>query len=201
MNIQVSRDCKEVPSFKRSRQQSSRTPSSNTKHKPQNSHAPSARPANAKHKTCLSREVSQFVIPASSDSEGIRRFLHKAFAVELRRSRQHGHFHACLELYAGSGGVSRALRSCGWGCLGFELGNGAPFDLLNPTVRSVVRGWILGGSVAGVFLGTPCSSWSLARRGPPGSHWGPLRSKERPMGLENLSEADLKKVAVGNEGG
>jgi len=60
----------------------------------------------------------------------------------------------------------------------------------------------LQGSLAGaawVHAGTPCSSFSRARRGKPGSPGGPLRTSAHVMGLPNLPEKDATKVAIGNK--
>ena len=44
-----------------------------------------------------------------------------------------------------------------------------------------------------------CSSWSRARRGPPGSSMPcALRSAQHVMGLPNLAPRDLQKVRIGN---
>ena len=49
-----------------------------------------------------------------------------------------------------------------------------------------------------MHLGTPCSSFSRARRGVPGSPGGPLRTKQFPSGLPGLPHDDDHKVNVGN---
>jgi hypothetical protein len=48
-------------------------------------------------------------------------------------------------------------------------------------------------------LGTPCSSWSQARRGPPGSSWCRIPSSAFILGLPNFSETDAKNVAASNK--
>ena len=103
-----------------------------------------------------------------------------------------------VELYAGSGGVSCQLRALGYGAIAFEINHGEHFDLLNRTVNQILRGWISGGVVRGMHLGTPCGSWSRARRGPAGSAWAPIRSSEHIWGLPNLAQHDAQKVKVGN---
>ena len=50
-----------------------------------------------------------------------------------------------------------------------------------------------------VHLGTPCSSFSTARRGKLGSPGGPIRSKLHPMGLPELRPGDAEKVKLGNK--
>ncbi len=58
----------------------------------------------------------------------------------------------------------------------------------------MVRGWLLGGAIWGIHLGTPCSSFSRARRGTP----PPLRDALRIMGLDGLSIKDQERVKIGN---
>lgn len=60
-------------------------------------------------------------------------------------------------------------------------------------------GWIRSGMVWGLWLGTPCSSFSRARRAPAGSRMPqPLRSSDAPRGLPELAERDAAVVADGN---
>jgi len=127
-----------------------------------------------------------------------RAFLQAEFVKQAKWSRQHGHFVVFLELYAGSEGVSKAIRRAGYGCVAFEISRGSQYDLLRPVVDDMIRGWISSGCVAGIMLGTPCSSWSLARRGPVGSGWAPLRSPFHIMGLPGLSAVDAARVTLGN---
>lgn len=54
------------------------------------------------------------------------------------------------------------------------------------------------GCIAWICLGPPCNSWSLARRGPATSSWGPLRSAAYIMGLPSLCPKDQAKVQLGN---
>jgi len=94
--------------------------------------------------------------------------------------------------------VAKELRKFGYAVIAFELDEGPEFDLTRPCVLDVIRGWIRGGCVLGLFFGTPCSSWSSARRGLPGAPGGPMRSDAYPMGLPNLSPADQHRVLIGN---
>ena len=69
-------------------------------------------------------------------------------------------------------------------------------DLLDPAVLSHVKSLISQGWVLGIHFGTPCSSFSIARKndgGPP-----PLRSKAALWGLQHLAGKDLEKVQLGN---
>ena len=105
-----------------------------------------------------------------------------------------------LELFSGSGGLSRALRARGFAVVSVDIMNGEHCDLLKPQVYSELKGWILNRMVWGVFAGTPCETFSRARRGKPGAGGfpAPLRSSECPRGLSGLSAADASKLAKGN---
>jgi hypothetical protein len=103
-----------------------------------------------------------------------------------------------LELFAGSQGLSSALRREGHPCLAFEIRMGPEYDLTNPRVLALIEGWIASRAVIGIWMGTPCTSWSRARRGPPGSGWCAIRSNDRLLGLPDLSAADQKRIALGN---
>ena len=103
-----------------------------------------------------------------------------------------------LELYAGHGGVSKHLRTRGAAVMEFELDRGAQYDLTRKGVRRLLLGWVRAGVVRGAWLGTICKSWSRARRGPPGSSWGPIRSAKHIYGFPDLSASDRSKILVGN---
>ena len=58
------------------------------------------------------------------------------------------------------------------------------FDLSNDEAWRVLRGWITSGQVKALWMGTPCATFSRARRAPPNSNWpSALRSAEHPRGL------------------
>ena len=122
----------------------------------------------------------------------------RAFCDQMRFSKRHGHFQVFLELFAGSSRLSTAFRRRGWGCLGVEVLNGPEFDLLDPQVVRRIEGWISSGCIAGVFFAPPCASWSIARHGPLGSHWGPLRDERNPMGISGLDQRSQAKTKHGN---
>ena len=73
------------------------------------------------------------------------------------------------------------------------------FDVCNRDVRLVLEGWIKSGCVLGVWLGTPCTTWSRARHGPVGSTWGPIRSNKDIYGIPGISFHDQPKLKVGNQ--
>ena len=85
------------------------------------------------------------------------------------------------------------------GTLARQLGAVAHFDLRNPLIHQIVRGWINSYQVAGLLIGTPCGTFSAARRGPPGSSFPRrLRTVERPRGISDLAGADRKLVLEAN---
>lgn len=128
----------------------------------------------------------------SVGAKGLRR----AFALELRRSKLlRGR--VFLEVFAGKGALGRALRARGFGVVVVDIALG--HDLKDPEVQLLLQGWIDSGVAWGLWLGTPCSSFSRARRAPENSRWpGPLRSSEHPAGLPQLKELDRQKVVEGN---
>ena len=73
-------------------------------------------------------------------------------------------------------------------------------DITLPGVSTLLLSWIRQRRVRALWLGTPCGSWSLARRGHPGAPGGPLRSREFIYGLEeSLSRPiDAAKIRAGN---
>ena len=103
-----------------------------------------------------------------------------------------------LEIFAGSGQLSLAMRRLGYAAVAIDVDNGDWQDVLRPGVRDVLRGWCSSHAAAAVWIGMPCSSWSVARRGPPSSTWCALRSREHVEGLPGLRDVDQQKVILGN---
>ena len=132
-----------------------------------------------------------------SDAAVVSR-LRAAFRKALRTARRR-RYQLCLELFAGEGHIAAAWRAMGYGALCVEISLGGEFDLTRPCVWKLVRGWISSHCIVCVWFGTPCTSWSRARRGPPGSRWAPTRSARFPLGLPGCSESDLGKFREGNE--
>ena len=63
----------------------------------------------------------------------------------------------------------------------------------------MLMGWIKSGLVAVLWLGTPCSGFSRARRGPPGGRFPcALRSAEHLSGLPDLPARDRELVRTSN---
>lgn len=97
-----------------------------------------------------------------------------------------------LELFAGAGVLTKALRRQGYAVLPFDVANGADQDLLHPTVLSTIEGWLSAGIVTGVWLGTPCTTWSIA-------HTTPIvRTDAYPYGVPGLPPKHAAAVKMGN---
>ena len=71
-----------------------------------------------------------------------------------------------LELFAGKGGLSAAIRSLGLRVLpAFDVRYGSIFDLTRKRTQDLVIRLLEEGWIWYVHLGTPCTIWSIARRG------------------------------------
>ena len=105
-----------------------------------------------------------------------------------------------LELFSGCGRFSRAVRKKlpHIFCVEVDIGHGPQFDLSIRRIQQEIFSLIHSGAVKYVWMGTPCNSWSRARRWD-GRGPGPLRDDgEGLLGLPNLSPTDQKKVELGN---
>ena len=101
-----------------------------------------------------------------------------------------------LEIFAGAGILSAAFRARGWTTIEWDIKQGKHFDLCS--TKPLRQCLAEARRAQWVHLATPCSSFSTARRGHPGSPGGPLRSRAHPLGLPGLAPGDAAKVAVGN---
>ena len=105
-----------------------------------------------------------------------------------------------LELFSGCGHFSRAVRrrlKKVW-CAEVDILHGPQFDMTLPRYQRHVIELLVSGEVAYVWLGTPCNSWSRARRND-GKGPGPLRDdNDFLLGLPGLSDKDQQKVQIGN---
>ena len=105
-----------------------------------------------------------------------------------------------LEVFAGSGHFSRAVRRklkkvC---CVEVDICHGPQFDLLKQRCQQELLALVKSGKVVYVWLGTPCNSWSRARRWD-GRGPGPLRDDHQfLLGYPDLSPKDQLKVENGN---
>ena len=107
-----------------------------------------------------------------------------------------------LEIFAGEAGLSQAVSARGVPILppieispnNFVL---EPVDILDPAVFRHVKFLIKEKLIIFIHFGTPCSSFSIARKndgGPP-----PLRDRQHLWGRHGLSEMDQKKLEMGNQ--
>ena len=111
--------------------------------------------------------------------------LNSALRQALSISRRNGRRQVMLECFTGTGRLSSAIERSGWGCVRVELFGANPIDMCHATPLERILGWISSRLVAGVWLGTPCSSWSAARHDIDGA--GP-RSSEHIYGKPGLSQ-------------
>ena len=130
------------------------------------------------------------MLPSAAESV---RELKRLLRVALSHSRKNGHRRVFLELFAGEGGISACMEQRGIGSIRVELLAG--IDCCCPEVVKLSLGWIRSGVICAAWLGTPCSTWSRARRDINGH--GP-RSKEFIYGFPGFSEVELKRFAEGN---
>ena len=107
-----------------------------------------------------------------------------------------------VEIFAGEAGLTQAIIARGIKTLPpIEiLGNDfvvEEVDILDPKVFQHLRKLIRAGCIFFIHFGTPCSSFSQARKddgGPP-----PLRDRHNLWGRPKLSQQDQAKVEIGNQ--
>jgi hypothetical protein len=116
----------------------------------------------------------------------------------LLKLASHDRSRVILDLYAGTGGVAKAVRRLGFACIEFDIKHGPHFDLTRRVAHDRILGWLKSGVVAAVFLATQCTSWSRARRGPTGSSWAAIRSSQHILGMPNLNADNTQKIKLGN---
>jgi len=112
----------------------------------------------------------------------------------------HGRFF--LEIFAGQAGLSQAISARGMQILPpIEIETGQfvrqSVDVLDPKVQAHLQLLIEAKIIFYIHFGTPCSSFSVARKndgGPP-----PLRDRHHLWGLPGLRPQDQKKVTMGTE--
>lgn len=102
-----------------------------------------------------------------------------------------------LEVFAGSARLSTAIKSRGYPCFPLDVCIDPCDNVLDTKVRSHIFGLIRKRRITFIWIGMPCTSFSIARRND-GIGPGPLRSDNYPMGLPHLLPHDMKKVKEGN---
>ena len=113
----------------------------------------------------------------------------------MSRSKKHGLHQVFLELFSGSARLSRCAQTYGYGAVSLDISMGHHGDLTNPIVGQVVRSWLKSRMICALWIATPCSSWSRARRD---LYGGGPRSRQAIFGIPNLSAVDQRRVAAGN---
>ncbi len=132
------------------------------------------------------QQVGAFVpAPGHPGASARQKLLRADLGAEFEKTRRG---QLLIEVFAGSGGLSKALRACGAAVLARDLSHGDHRNVLHEDVFCVLRERIAGGTVAGVWLSVLCGTVSRARRTPAGSKFpGALRSTEHLRGLPGLS--------------
>ena len=108
----------------------------------------------------------------------------------------------CLEIFSGSAGISAAWKDRGLLVLPpIDVTPSAlvlePIDLLDATIFDFLLLLCRMGAVSFLHLGTPCSSFSIARSRPGGPP--PLRSQAEPLGLAKNSQPAQWQLTLANE--
>ena len=116
----------------------------------------------------------------------------------LRDARHAAAGRILLDLFCGVGHITRQWRRAGWGVVSMDLARDPAEDLTRRDVLRLIKAWLRSKLIGGVWLAPPCSSWSSARRGAPGTRGGPLRSRQHVWGLPNVEADAQPMLAVGN---
>ena len=117
----------------------------------------------------------------------------------FRPSQQLGVQKFVLEMFSGCARLSQACSAVGFISIAYDIAYGTACDVLQPAVLHRILRFLHKhqGSIAMVWLGTPCTTWSRARKhdgGPP-----PLRDDEQNLfGFDDLSFSDKRKIQDGN---
>ena len=98
-----------------------------------------------------------------------------------------------LDLFAGAEGISKACHKAGFKTRSYDIQQGPSGDLTDRDVLQGVVQLIEGKRVVGVFMGTPCTTFSGAR-----DRNSRIRSRRFPWGLPDLPERLQAQVLQGN---
>ena len=102
-----------------------------------------------------------------------------------------------IEVFAGCCRLSKSFVQLGFHVLAVDIEFGKSNDLLQEKVLDRLVAFINTHNVVFVWLGTPCTSWSRARKNDGGPQ--PLRDDDSFLfGFKDLNPADAEKVRVGN---
>jgi hypothetical protein len=138
---------------------------------------------------------------ANLDAAGCRE-LRRLIKLARKRARARGFGRApvALEIFSGTGRLTAALNRQGMAAIAIDIKDNPLLDMSQPVLLAYVLQLIAQGVIAFIWLGTPCASWSLARRGIAGSPGGPLRTCKYIYGHpEAMARShDLAKIKAGN---
>eukprot|EP00959_Pyramimonas_sp_CCMP1952_P296130 6194172-Pyramimonas_sp.AAC.1 len=69
-----------------------------------------------------------------------------------------------LEVFSGSGDLSRSFRLVlkGIACFELDIVHDAAADVLSGRIQKLIRGWVRSRMLLGVWIATPCQSMSRA---------------------------------------
>jgi len=125
-----------------------------------------------------------------------RRLRHEL--VRARRGR--ADVRVFIEVFAGTGRVAASFRRRGAAALTLELSDDVLQDVTLDALRRLLVSWTHAGIIKGMWLGTPCSSWSSARRRRPGAPRGALRTRAAILGHPEAwaRPRDAQRLADGN---
>ena len=104
-----------------------------------------------------------------------------------------------LEIFSGCARLSRACSACGFSAIAYDIEYGSACDVLQSRVLASLLKFITNHAfeIALVWMGTPCTTWSRARKndgGPPA-----LRDDgDFLWGSSDLQQHDLEKISQGN---
>ena len=105
-----------------------------------------------------------------------------------------------IELFSGCARLSLAMVALGFTAIAYDIDYGHGCDLLDRGVQRELVRFIKRhrNKIALIWLGTPCTSWSRARRFDGGPR--PLRDDDvRLWGFSDLRPSDQSKVLLGNQ--
>ena len=152
----------------------------------------------------LSRRMSSASLPGPSgdrqpmsNSQFPRQFA-KWSETPAPEGVQEGQFF--LEVFSGTANLTLSMRQAGWNtlppidieCKGLVLES---CDVMDPQFCAKVVAWLRSGKVAIIHFGTPCTTFSRARRNDGGP--APLRSNEFLFGIPGIPLDDMIAVQQG----
>ena len=103
-----------------------------------------------------------------------------------------------VEVFAGTSRLAHTVAQAGVPAVSYEISRNNLEDVTSPACLAFLLKSSQSRRLACVWLATPCSSFSQARRGQGGKMPGALRTREQVLGLPGLSDRDQERVRLGN---